>query len=213
MQSVRKQYKALFASSQLIYIEIKYTDCCFCGVYSRHYCFCEAAKTNSCRKQCREVKLMSSGSEYSWSKCIKAQIDLFWWGWGLSWWLRDSRSHLDDSRQLLLNTHIHTLQTRVNQLINVTQTSTNKQLSQTHPSTDFALSSGLRTVKGLGSRPTVFGMNSLKDETRKRNYEKREYEYAYRKHRNIFCAQTAFKATLNCHSHSCIIKYQIFSNF
>ncbi len=38
-----------------------------------------------------------------------------------------------------------------------------RSVSQTHPSTDLALSSGLRTVNGLGSRPTVFGMNSLKD--------------------------------------------------
>lgn len=32
----------------------------------------------------------------------------------------------------------------------------------THPSTDFPVSSGLRTVNGLGSTPTVLGINSLK---------------------------------------------------
>lgn len=31
----------------------------------------------------------------------------------------------------------------------------------THPNTDFPVSSGLRTVNGLGSTPTVLGMNSL----------------------------------------------------
>lgn len=31
-----------------------------------------------------------------------------------------------------------------------------------HPSTDLPVSSGLRTVKGLGSRPTLFGINSLR---------------------------------------------------
>lgn len=34
--------------------------------------------------------------------------------------------------------------------------------AHTHPKTDFPVSSGLRTVKGLGSNPTLFGMNSLK---------------------------------------------------
>lgn len=31
----------------------------------------------------------------------------------------------------------------------------------THPSTDFPVSSGLRTVNGLGSTPTLLGINSL----------------------------------------------------
>lgn len=31
----------------------------------------------------------------------------------------------------------------------------------TNPKTDFPVSSGLRTVNGLGSTPTVLGINSL----------------------------------------------------
>lgn len=34
-------------------------------------------------------------------------------------------------------------------------------LRRTHPRTDFPVSSGLRTVNGLGSTPTVLGINSL----------------------------------------------------
>lgn len=37
----------------------------------------------------------------------------------------------------------------------------NKNVKGTYASTDFPVSSGLRTVKGLGSTPTVLGINSL----------------------------------------------------